>query len=478
MRLRFLWNSPKQRSLAQRVRREVLVGYWAAPALFGLLMTLPLFAQSDVRALLRKDKPAEALELANRLMVGRACDAVLLATAGDAQFRLGLFETAKASYVRSLACDAGSARALLGLGRLNITLKMHRTAEALIRRAYAADSDDPEILRDWADVQEDYLDEVAALERYLLLGIEEDQEKLIDARNRISFLKTTGGLKSATLTDPPEEAVVRLSLVETRGFGIAISINGGKAETLLFDTGAGGITIPRKLAMRLGVKPIASSRLSGVGDGGWKTASMGIAESLQIGPLHYKDVPVTISDKQSTGTSAGLMGSSLFNEFVATLDGPRRILRLDLRRAMDGEGDAVVPSGEEEFTKVRAFHHLLLVDTVAGGKTNGWFLIDSGASSNMISLALARAARVYTAPGNVQLTGVSGRVDRPVVARGLDLLFAGFHWANREAMAFEFQNLNKSVGTEISGLIGFPTLEQIVTTIDYPNGLVRFQKEK
>ena len=96
----------------------------------------------------------------------------------------------------------------------------------------------------------------------------------------------------------------------------------------------------------------------------------------------------------------------------------------------------------------------------------------------MISLALARAIRIYTAPGTVQLTGVSGRVDRPFMARGVELLFAGFRWSNPEMLAFEFQKLNKSAGTEIAGLLGFPTLEKLVTTIDYPNGLVRFQKGK
>ncbi len=441
-----------------------------------------------VRTLLKQDKAGEAAETVKLFSATHANEPTLLTLVGDIQFRQGLFDDARASYQRSNGIDSRNARTLLGLGRLAASEKRHRTATGFFRRAYAIDPNDPDVIKEWADTLADSDEEIAALERYLLKATNEEPERLLDVRNHIDYLAAMGDRRTATLVDPPDSTNVRLTLIEggprsaPRGFGIAIVINGGKPATLLFDTGAGGITIHRKLADKLGVKRLVSSRVRGVGDDGSKTASIGIADELRIGDVVFKDVPITISDQKAGGLDGGLIGSNLFQPFLATIDGPRRILRLNLRRETAemaaGEYDAMVPVGEEDFTRVRCFNHLMLVATLAGGRKHGWFLIDSGASSNMISLAMARAVSSYLAPGTVQLTGVSGRVDRSYIARGVDLLFAGFRNPNQELISFDFNKLNKSVRTEISGLLGFPTLETLVTTIDYRNGLVKFQKGK
>ena len=459
-------------------------------------LALPVAAQADainsagiaakaglIRTLLKQDKVDEAEAALRKYALGHAQEPALLTLAGDIQFRQGHFEDARTSYLRSFEFDKQSARTLLGLGRLEASEKRHRTAADFFRRAYALDANDPDVIKEWADTLENSVEEIAALEKYLLKATNEDPEKLLDVRNHIDYLAAIGNRRTASLVDPPESTSLRLTLIgASRGFGIAIAINGGKPATLLFDTGAGGITIHRKLAQKLGVKPLASSRLRGVGDGESKAASIGIADEVRIGDIVYKDVPVTISDQKAGGTDAGLIGSNIFHPFLITIDGPRRMLRLRLRRETaeieTAEYDAITPPGEEDFTRVRCFNHLMLVDTLAGGKKRGWFLIDSGASGNMISLALVRTLPAFVAPGGIQLTGVSGRVDQSYTVRGVDLLFAGFRNPNPEMHSFDFKKLNKSVRTEISGLLGFPTLETLVTTIDYRNGLVKFQKGK
>ena len=442
--------------------------------LTALLLALPLLAQDDttqIRKLLKQDNVAEAEKL-----LGERTGTLR----GEIQFRKGLFDAAQSSFANAQE----SARSLLGLGRLRESLKLHKSAEALFRRAYALDSEDADVIREYAGTLRDHGEEIGALEKYLLKATDENPERLLDARNRIEFLKAMGDRPSATLKDPPSATRIPLSLIESstrsghRGFGIAISINGGKPVTLLFDTGAGGITLHRKLAAKFGVKPLAPSRLRGLGDTGARDAGIGIVDELRIGDLVFKDVPVTISGQKTAGADDGLVGSDLFQAFLAVLDGPRRVLRLQLRPESDDDYDASVPSGEEDFTRVRSFHHLMLVDTLVRGKQRGWFLIDSGASGNMISIAMARASGAYTGPGNLQLTGVSGRVDRALLARGVELFFGGLRMPGAEMMAIEFQKLNKSVRTEISGLIGFPMLETMVTTIDFRNGLVKFQKGK
>lgn len=442
-----------------------------------------------VRTLLKQDKAAEAEQTVKPFTAAHPRDAALIALAGDVQFRQGLFDDARLTYVRSFAIDRKNARALLGLGRLQASEKRLRTAAGFFRQAYALDPNDPDAIREWAGTLENSEEEIAALKEFLLKATNEEAEKLLDVRNHIDYLVAMRGRKTSTLVDPPNVTSIRLALIGAtsqgtpRGFGIAVAINGGKPATLLFDTGAGGITIHRKLAERLGVKPLAASRMRGVGDGGSKPASIGLASELRIGNVTFKDVPVTISDQKTAGAdAAGLIGSDIFHPFLATIDGPRKTLRLSLRRetaeAALSDYDATVPPGEEDFSHVRCFHHLLLVETLAGGRKYGWFLLDSGASFNMISLPMARAVSPYVAPDTMQLTGVSGRVDRAYMARGVDLLFGGFRNPNSELISFDLKKLNRSVRTEISGLLGFPTLRMLVTTIDYRNGLVKFQKGK
>jgi predicted aspartyl protease len=445
-----------------------------------LLFTLPLFAEDEaarVRTLLKQDRVTEAEAAVRKL---NTSDAEFSTITGELQFRRGLFDDAQKSFERAVR----SARSLLGMGRLHESLSHHRTAAGFFRRAYALDPNDPDVIKEWAGTLANHTKEIAALKRYLSKATGEDPERLLDVRNRIEFLMAMGDRPGARLSDPPETAQIRLSLIESsarsgpRGFGIAVSMNGGRPTTLLFDTGADGITIHRKLAAKFGIKPMAASRLRGLGDYGAKDASIGIADELRIGDIVFKDVPVRISDQKTAGTDEGLVGSDLFQSFLVSIDGPRRVLQLKLRPECDPEYDAITPEGEEDFTRVRTFNHLMLVDTQAAGKKRGWFLIDSGASSNMVSIALARSASVYVGPGSLQLTGVSGRIDRSYIARNLELFFGGLRTPNPEMMAFDFQKLNKSVRTEISGLLGFPTVETMVTTIDYRNGLVKFQKGK
>ena len=57
----------------------------------------------------------------------------------------------------------------------------------------------------------------------------------------------------------------------------------------------------------------------------------------------------------------------------------------------------------------------------------------------------------------------------------LVLQFAGYNQRNRDMLAIDLDQVSRSAGTEVSGIIGFPLLTIFSSlTIDYRDGLVKF----
>jgi hypothetical protein len=121
-----------------------------------------------------------------------------------------------------------------------------------------------------------------------------------------------------------------------RGFGLPVTINGQKSK-LLLDTGAGGITVNRKLAARAGVQRLADVRIGGVGDKGDAKGYAAYAGSIRIGSLEFRNCPVDVIDKRSATDEEGLIGADVFQRFLIEIDFPGRKLRLSQLPERPGE---------------------------------------------------------------------------------------------------------------------------------------------
>lgn len=107
-----------------------------------------------------------------------------------------------------------------------------------------------------------------------------------------------------------------------------------------------------------------------------------------------------------------------------------------------------------------------------------YFLIDTGAQMNLISERLARKIGGLNL-SNRTIKGVSGRLAEVYEARGqVTLRFADFEQANAGLEAVSLDEWSKTMGVEVSGIIGQPILRYLTLVIDYRDGLVNFVYDK
>lgn len=432
-----------------------------------------------------KSNPASAQAMAATLLTGNAQSAPVHAAAGDVAFRLGDFERADQEYRTALKLDGQNARALRGQGRIAEICSYRKTAKRFFARAYQADPDDSEILRDWAGSQHGET-EIAALERYLAIARDADEDELEDVRAHVALHKETRGRDLNRLTSAYRQTSIKLDWVyndrrQLRGYAVQVKIDGSKSFRLLLDTGASGIILNRNAGRKAKLEAISASPLRGVGDDEDRPASVAIAKSLAIGDVGFSDYLVRVSDGPPIAGVDGIIGTDVFQQFDVTLDLPKRTMTLLPFPTADGEP---VNPDDDDYDRVRRDGFLdafrsgahLLISGSANESDTVLFLIDSGAYNNVISRDFAARVSDVHNDYSLRLSGVTGQVKDVYKVDKLDLRFANVVQRNMGVLSIDFSKLCREEGVEVAGLLGFPTLAQFVIELDYRNGLVRFSK--
>ncbi len=107
-------------------------------------------------------------------------------------------------------------------------------------------------------------------------------------------------------------------------------------------------------------------------------------------------------------------------------------------------------------------------------KVSTLFAIDTGAAQNFISPAAAREVTNILPDSSVRVAGINGEVKNVYSTNQLTLSFADFRQKNVGMISFDTKPISDSVGTEVSGLLGFTVLRLLDLKIDYRDGLVWF----
>jgi len=300
------------------------------------------------------------------------------------------------------------------------------------------------------------------------------------------------------------------------GYGIVVALNGHKSD-LLLDTGASGILVTRSVAERAGISKISQTKIGGVGDKGRRNGFVGVADSIKIGDLEFQNCSVEVIDQRSIVEDRGLIGADVFEKFLVEIDFPNEKLKLSQLPNRPGEveqklalnnvdddadaddtagvkadtkpGENQAPnaktppppvSGPQDryiapemasYTRVLRFGHNLLVPTGIGDVPSKLFLMDTGATMNVISPAAAREVTKVHGDSDVIIKGISGKVNNVFSAKKAVLTFGHLRQENQDMVAFDTKKLSDDVGTEISGFLGFTTLRVLDIKIDYRDAL-------
>ena len=443
------------------------------------------------RKALANDGVATAWRLAQQALKDAPESAAAHEFAGEVRFRRGEFAEADAEFKAAAEWDPRFAMAWWGLGRVAECASMNKAAVEDFHRAYQLNPNDPRIVASWIPRLSGE-ERASALKRYESLLKAEGAAGAIDPK-RVEELhqgeelaKALNGRPSTALASPYQATEVPLRgfvnpATRVRTFGLEVLVN-GKPARLVLDTGAAGITMSRAAAERIGLQRVTDVTVRGIGDNAKLTGGYrAIAEHFRIGDVEYRDAVIAVADQSLVGIEDGLIGTNVMDEFQITLDFAGGKLRLDpLPNYHLGAElpDRTVSPQMESATRVFRFGHILLVPVRVGNSSDRLFVLDTGAASTLISYELAAQVGDLNRDDKTALRGLNGRVGDVYRTGTVDLQFAGFKQQNLGMNAFDTWELSHRMGTEISGFLGLPVLDLFTLTIDYIDGLVKFERKQ
>jgi tetratricopeptide (TPR) repeat protein len=444
------------------------------------------------RIYLRQGKVDLASEAINNgLKFSNSAD--LRVAQGEIYFRRGKIAEAEQEWLSVINSGAPNGRAYLGLARVRNALSQYSEGKAMIDKARELDSVDPDIELNW-NMTLPLAERIRRLENYLASPDSVGADDRADSEHYLDYLKMLNHYPRGNCRLVNQGTAAEMPLVplmadpdHLRGYGLAVKMNGRKT-TLMLDTGASGILVSRKVAEKAGIIKAAESRIAGVGENGAGSGYIGLASVIRIGDLEFQDCPVRVLAKSSVLQDEGLIGTDTFEQFLINLDFPNKKLRLRVlpSRAHDGDPaatanstfhDGYVPSEMQSYTKIHRFGHYLLVPTKIGNVGAKLFLLDTGGFASQITTATAREVTKLRADSDKVVIGISGSVNKLYRAEKAILEFGHVRQENQDLIAFDLTSASQSVGTEISGTLGFTTLQRLNIKIDYRDGLVDFDSK-
>jgi len=464
-----------------------------------------------VRSLLREQKIDDAASTVNAELTAAPNSAPLLTVLAEVEYRQGKIAEAFTTVNQAFKIDPCNPRLYLISARIFRLNSMYASERRDISNAHALDPSDIDIRRIWLgtlplqqriDEQKQFLASANGLDAEERGRVEKGLAHLV---NRAGNPEKTCHVASATSsTELPLVAIMHNGnsrFIESWGLHVAFNNNDA---TLGVDTGASGLFINRAVAERAGLKPMARVQIGGVGDQGAQGGYIAHVDSIRIGSLEFRDCIAEVTDRKDILGMDGLIGADVFSSYLVTLDYPMRkfILAPLPPRPTDaagavatlntegGEqaaslapGSSAQPAGPQDryisptmkdYTPVFRSGHFLIVPTLLNGKTQGLFMVDTGAFSSSITPRVARSVTKVRGGPDDSVKGLSGNVAKVAFSEAVTFQFAGIQQQNNDLYSFDTTNLSRSAGVEISGFLGSTILRQLTISIDYRDGLVKF----
>jgi Aspartyl protease len=227
-------------------------------------------------------------------------------------FRLGLFDDADRGYRRLLRDNPQDAHAAARRGYIALLSNKFEDAKTFLTRAIELAPDDDFSKLQLADtfVRQDQLADAVTLLQTL------DQRSRAQAETYATITGTPYQVTGAESTRVPFPALDPLPHFQ-------MSINGREPEYFLFDTGA-TFNLTKETAESAGLHAVARSTQRAAGQD--LTQSHGVADSIRIGGIELRNVPVTwpdvffVPDLPGGTRPSGVVGTDIFYRFLTTLD--------------------------------------------------------------------------------------------------------------------------------------------------------------
>ena len=449
-----------------------------------------------IRAQLRQSKLADAEQNAVAWSTAQPDNSWALIALAELRWRQGRTDDAIQTLDRVRTIDYCNAQAHADLATVYRMRGLYASASRELSTARHLDPIDDDIESDWMRLQPRsvQLAEVTQyLDRSTFLSADE-RKSLTRWKDRLSQPPASGChlVTSTASTSIPFRGIQDGPEAHTY-WGLEVSFN-GKQRRLEIDTGASGLILNKAAAAALHLEREETFKSGGIGDEGDVDSYVANVESIKIGALEFQDCDVQVLSK-GADDGDGLIGGDVFSQFLLTLDFPGRTLKLDPLPARPDDAankttlslntgvsasdnapeDAYRDPSMKNWSGVWSSGHNLIIPVRLNEK-GPWklFIIDTGASLNLISPAAAREVGKVSKGADIDVSGISGKVNKEYTTAPMKLYFGGLVAPNSGMVALDTSRFSRDTGVEISGFIGAPTLHQLTVSIDYRDNLLHF----
>ena len=136
--------------------------------------------------------------------------------------------------------------------------------------------------------------------------------------------------------------------------------------------------------------------------------------------------------------------------------------------------DRYVAPEMANWTRAFRFQGLMLVPTFVNDSPSMLFGIDTGGFTNLLSLREGRQLGKVKSIPLLHVSGINGKVNKVYFAKAT-LRFAHLQQPSRKLFTLDLSLFSRSLGTEVSGFLGFDMLRLLEIELDYRDGLVDFE---
>jgi hypothetical protein len=245
----------------------------------------------------------------------------------DRLFQAGEFAEAGEQYARIAAEHADDYSAILGLGRIALLSNRLDDAENWLKSASALrpGDTDPRVMLAEVYYRRDEFEKAAAS----LDGIDVGANSLIVSQYPTLNVAKLQSFKGETPYEVHGDGQsIRVKFLRTDPLPlVSVRVNGGEEVTFFIDTGGSEIALDTEFARELGVPQFGT--VQGTFSGGQHAeVHQGRIESITLGDWTVRNLPVAMLPLRqlSQGLGAkridGILGTTLFYHFLATLDFP------------------------------------------------------------------------------------------------------------------------------------------------------------
>ncbi|MGH9350372.1 MAG: aspartyl protease family protein [Vicinamibacterales bacterium] len=427
-----------------------------------------------IRSALRIAAFGLAREEAETLRREAPRDAEALTLHGDSLWAAGLFDESDDAYRDALALSPASSRARFGLARSLATRNRLDDALNEVLAASAAAPRDAEIHHVTGDIYERMhrFEEAAnAYTNYInLLPNRDRSDKAAWSRAQVRFLRAFEG-KVPVQIDGDDAGLlhtVPFRLVNDKVI-VHGRVNGGRTQEFVLDTGSEETVLSRQTASRARVTPITYTLSAGVGEVGLRGLQLGRLDSLEIGTLKVRNLPVLIKNPALRGIPKreGESFSPLSLGMSMMIDYERRLLTI--ARAL--------PDTQPDFRLPMRIHRLAMVRGTLNSTQPAYFVIDTG--GEVISISADTADTLETrSPRRIPLKvyGTSGWDRDAFLLPGVDLNFDAIEYRNFPIVVLNLRAPSVLLGFQVGGIVGHKFLGNYRVAMDLERSELRLNK--